>query len=218
MAMGINSRVALSATTNTTVATTPTSGKAQILTFSLSNRSSSTGTFNLAVVNNGTTTPSAGDYIDYGTAITARGVYERTGIVLQNGQTLVCYASIANQSAVTYGLEDTVANTSTGAFKYNLSAATYTSVTAGPSSGRYQTVALNFCNTTATPALIRVSISTSATSPASADFIEYDVPLAAAGGSLERTGIVIGNGQQIGVYSSVAGVNCVAFIVDDLGS
>ncbi len=215
MAMGINSRVDLSATTNTTVATTPASGKAQILTFSLANRSTSTGSFRLAVVNNGTTTPSAGDYLEYDSPIAARGVFERTGIVLQNGQTLVCYSSIASVSAVTYGLEDTPANSNTGAFKYNLSAATYTTITSGPSSGRYQTVSVNFCNTTTTAGFIRLSISTTATSPASADFIEYDVPIA-ANGELERTGIVITNGQQIGAYSSIAGMNCVAFIVDDL--
>lgn len=215
MAIGINSRADLSAGTNTTVATTPASGKAQILTFSLANRSTTAGTFNLAVVNNGTTTPSASDYLEYATPLSSRGVFERTGIVLQNGQTLVCNSSIASVSAVTYGLEDNVANTNTGAFKFNLSAATYTTVTSGPSSGRYQTVSLNFCNATATAGFIRVNISTTATSPANADFIEYDVPLA-AGGELERTGIVITNGQQIGVYSSIAGINCVAFIVDDL--
>lgn len=215
MAIGINSRADLSAGVNTTVATTPTSGKAQILTFSLANRSSSTGTFNLAVVNNGTTTPSAGDYLEYGSPISSRGVFERTGIVLQNGQTLVCNSSIASVSAVTYGLEDSVANSNTGAFKFNLSAATYTTLTSGPSSGRYQTVAVNFCNTSASAGFIRLNISTTATSPANADFIEYDVPIA-AGGEIERTGIVITNGQQIGAYSSIAGVSCVAFIVDDL--
>ena len=215
--MGINLRTDLSAGVNTTVATTPPSGKAQILTFSLSNRTTSAGTFNLAVVNNGTTTPSAGDFIEVQTPINARGVFERTGIVLQNGQTLVCNSTIAGVSAVTYGLEDTVANTSTGAFKYNLGATTYTAVTTGPSSGRHQTVTVNFCNTTASTIFIRLNVSTTATSPAAADFLEYDVPLAAYS-ELERSGIVIGNGQQIGVYASATGVAVVAFIVDDLGS
>ncbi len=214
MAIGINSRVDISANTWTTVAATPPSGKVQMLTFSLANRTGSTGNFSLAVVNNGGTTPAAGDYIEYQTAITVNGVFERTGIVLQNGQTLSCNSSIAGVSVVTYGLEDTPANANTGAFKYNLGAATYTAITTGPSSGRYQTVAVNFTNTTASPIRIRLNISSAATSPANADFIEYDVPLA-GGSELERTGIVIGNGQQIGAYAASSGVNVVAFIVDD---
>ena len=217
MPMGINLRTDLTSSIFTTVASTPTSGKAQILTFSLANRTSNAGTFRLAVVNNGTTTPAAGDYIEYDTPIAARSVFERTGLVLQNGQTLVAYSSIAGTSAVTYGLEDTVANTNTGAFKYNLTPATYTTLTTGPSSGRYQTVTVNFCNTSASTMFIRLNISTTATSPAAADFIEYDVPLAPYS-ELERSGIVIGNGQQIGAYASAASCNVVAFIVDDLGS
>ena len=127
MAIGINSRVDLAATTNTTIATTPASGKAQILTVSLANRSASAATFNLAIVNNGTTTPSNGDYIEASTALAANTVFERTGIVLQNGQTIVAYASIAGFSAVTYGIEDNVANANTGSFKAALPAATWTS-------------------------------------------------------------------------------------------
>lgn len=215
MAIGINSRINLSATTYTTIATTPPAGKAQLLTVSLVNRSGGAGTFRLAIVNNGSTTPSAGDFIDYEEPLANSATYERTGIVIQNGQTIVAYSSVANVSAVTYGLEENVANTNTGAFKFNLSAATWAQASAGPSSGRYQTVALYFANFTGSTSNIRVCISSTFNSPAVADYIEFDVPLA-TGGELERTGIVIGNGQQIGVYSSVAGVNCVAMIVDDL--
>lgn len=214
MAIGINSRNNLAATTYTTIATTPAAGKAQILTVSLVNRSGGAGTFRLAIVNNGSTTPSAGDFIDYDEALANSATYERTGIVIQNGQTIVAYTSVANVSAVTYGLEDSVANTNTGSFKFNLAAATWTAATTGPASGRYQTVALYFQNNTGSSSNIRVCISAAYNSPAVADYIEYDVNLANLG-ELERTGIVIGNGQQIGVYSSVAGVNCVAMIVDD---
>jgi hypothetical protein len=214
MAIGINSRVALSATTNTTIATTPASGKAQILTVSLANRTGTAGTFNLAIVNNGTTSPSAGDYIEISTPIAAYTVFEKTGIVIQNGQTIVAYASIAGISAVTYGLEDNVANANTGAFKTSLSAATWAQATAGPASGRYQTVTIHLCNRNTALALIRVCISTTFNSPSAGDYIEYDSILP-AGAELERTGIVIGNGQQIGVYSSVGTVDLVTMIVDD---
>jgi len=214
MAIGINSRVDLSAATNTTIATTPASGKAQILTVSLANRTGTAGTFNLAIVNNGTTTPAAGDYIEISTPIAAYTVFEKTGIVLQNGQTIVAYSSIASVSAVTYGIEDNVANSNTGSFKAALPAATWVQATAGPAAGRYQTVSLNICNRNSALALIRVCISTTYNSPSASDYIEYDSILA-AGAELERPGIVIGNGQQIGVYSSVATVDLVTMIVDD---
>jgi hypothetical protein len=214
MAIGINSRLDLSATTYTTIATTPAAGKAQMLTVSLVNRSASAGTFRLAVVNNGSTTPTTGDFLDYDSPLASLATFERTGVVIQNGQTLVGYSSVASVSAVTYGLEDSVANTNTGSFKFNLSAATWTQATAGPASGRYQTVSLYFTNYTGSTSNIRVCISTTYNSPAAADYIEYDVGLAGTG-QLERTGIVIGNGQQIGIYSSVAGINCVVMIVDD---
>lgn len=214
MAIGINSRTALAATTWTTIATTPASSKAQVLNVSLCNRGNSTATVRLAVVANGSTTPTNADYIEYLTAMGANTVLERTGIVIQNGQTIVAYCDNANLTAVTYGMEDTVANSNSGAFKFALAAATYTQVSAGPASGRYQTVSLNFCNTTGTVARVRVNISNSATSPATADFIEYDSGLP-ANATLERTGIVLGNGQQLGVYSTVANVSCVAYIVDD---
>lgn len=214
MAIGINLRTNMLGTTYTTIATTPASGKAQILTVSLANRSGSAGTFRLAIVNNGSTTPSAGDFLDYDEPLANNATYERTGIVIQNGQTIVAYTSVANVSAVTYGLEDNVSNTNTGAFKFNLAAATWAQATAGPASGRYQTVSLYFQNTTGSTSSIRVCISTTFNAPAVSDYIEFDVPLANLG-ELERTGIVVGNGQQIGVYSSVAGVNCIAMVIDD---
>lgn len=215
MAIGINSRINLSATTYTTIATTPPAGKAQLLTVSLVNRSGGAGTFRLAIVNNGSTTPNSGDFIDYNEPLANLATYERTGMLIQNGQTIVAYSTVANVSAVTYGLEENVANTNTGAFKFNLTAATWAQASAGPAAGRYQTVSLHFANFTGSTSNIRVCISSTFNSPAVADYIEFDVPLA-TGGELERTGIVIGNGQQIGIYSSVTGVNCVAMIVDDL--
>lgn len=214
MAIGINSRVDLAAATNTTIATTPASGKAQLLTVSLANRSTSATTIRLAVVNNGTTTPTAGDYIDWNVAMAGNTVYERTGIVLQNGQTIVAYSSAASVSAVTYGLEDN-AVAGTGSSKFALAAATWTQAVSAPSAGRYRTVNLLITNVTGNAAYVRVCISTNYNAPAAGDYIEYDSPVG-QGATLERTGIVIGPGQQIGVYSSVANVNCVAMVIDDI--
>lgn len=213
MAIGINSRVDLPATTNTTIATTPAAGKAQLLTISLANRTSSVASFRLAVVNNGSTTPSTGDYIEYDTPLNGNTVFERTNIIIQNGQTLVAYSSIAGISAVTYGLEDT-ANANTGSYKFNLTAASWAQATAGPASGRYQTVTLNFVNMSGSIAFIRVCVSTTYNSPSAGDYIEYDSVLP-ANAELIRSSIVIGPGQQIGIYSSVSNVSCVVMVVDD---
>lgn len=214
MPIGINSRVLLAATTYTTVATTPASGKVQMLNVSICNQNSTSVTFRLAVVNNGTTTPSNGDWLEYGATITANNVYERSGVILQNGQTLVAYSSATNVSVVTYGLEDNTTSANTGAFKFSLTANTWSQASAGPASGRFQTVSLNFENPTAGTVSVSACIATTFNSPATSDYIEYQT-LLAPGATLERTGIVIGNGQQIGVWSNTSTVSCVAFIVDD---
>lgn len=214
MPIGINSRTNLSATTYATVATTPASGKVQQLSCSICNQNASAATIRLAVVNNGTTTPSTNDWLEYNYEVSANNVYERTGIILQNGQTLVAYSSLANVSVVTYGMEDNTSSANNGAFKFNLSASTWAQATAGPAAGRFQVVSLNFENSTASMVAVSACISTTFNSPATADYIEYQT-LLAPGASLARTGIVIGNGQQIGIWSNTASVNCVVFILDD---
>jgi hypothetical protein len=214
MATGINSRINLAANTNTTIASQPASGKAQMLTVSLANRNTSDALIRLAVVNNGTTTPATADYLEYDFTLAANTVYERTGIVLQSGQTIVARSTLASVSAVTYGLEDSV-NSNTGSTKLALTAGSWAQATAGPATGRYQVVSLNFLNNTSSVAKIRVCISTAYNSPSTSDYIEYDTFLP-KGATMERTGIVIAPGQQIGVYSSVSNVNCVVMKVDDL--
>ena len=214
MPIGINSRVLLAATTYTTVATTPASGKVQMLNVSICNQNSTSVTFRLAVVNNGSTTPATADFLEWNATISANNVYERSGIILQNGQTLVAYASTTNVSVVTYGLEDNTSSANTGAYKFALTANTWSQATAGPASGRFQVVSLNFENATAGTVSVSACISTTFNSPATSDYIEYQT-LLAPGATLERTGIVIGNGQQIGIWANTTNVNCVAFIVDD---
>ncbi len=56
-----------------------------------------------------------------------------------------------------------------------------------------------------TNAKVRVAITT-ASAPGLADHIEYDVILNSAGGVLERTGIVMGAGDEIFFRSDIAGV------------
>ena len=45
------------------------------------------------------------DYIEYGTEILAKGVLERTGILMSVGQILYVWASGPNVSAVVFGIE-----------------------------------------------------------------------------------------------------------------
>lgn len=213
MATGVQARVALAATTNTTIAAQPASGKAQVLTVSLTNIGATAGTFNLAVVAAGGTTPGAGDYIEYQQPLAGTTTFEKTGILIQNGQTLVAYSTVANVNAVVYGMEENVV-AATGVFKFSPAATTWTSLTAGPASGRIQTVNLNVTNPTTASIFLRVAVSTTPTSPSAGDYIEYDAGIA-AGATLERTGIVLNNTIGIGAYASAAGLHIQLAVVDD---
>lgn len=66
-------------------------------------------------------------------------------------------------------------------------------------------VSINFLNrgTTAATARIAVGTITNNTSPATTNFIEYDVSIP-ANGVVERTGLVLNTGQKIVVYASTA--------------
>jgi hypothetical protein len=74
-----------------------------VATVSICNRSNSAITVRLAI--SATTTPTAGEYIEYETEILPKGVLERTGLVLNAGLYLMVYSSTANVSAVAYGIE-----------------------------------------------------------------------------------------------------------------
>lgn len=71
-------------------------------------------------------------------------------------------------------------------------------------------VVVNVCNRNNVPALIRIAVSASATTPANADYIEYDVELGPKG-VLERTAVTVSPGQYIVVRSSVNAVNVVCW-------
>jgi hypothetical protein len=104
MATGRLGSVDLAAATNTTLYTCP-ADTFTVLTVSVCNRGSTTATIQLAVCD--TATPGADEYLEFDTSLTAKGVLERTGIVLDAGKLLVVRSSAISVNAVAYGIETT---------------------------------------------------------------------------------------------------------------
>ena len=102
MATGRLGTADLSATTNTTLYTCPSSTFA-VVNVSICNRSGTAVTVRLAIAS--TATPGNAEYIEYGTTIPANSVLERTGLVLDAGKQLVVYSSATSVNAVAYGIE-----------------------------------------------------------------------------------------------------------------
>ena len=99
----------------------------------------------------------------------------------------------------------------------NLAAAAVTALYTVPANRR-AVLGLNLCNRSAAVVTVRVALTTGA-APTDADWIEYETPLPAAGGSsgsvLERTGLALGPGQKLYVRASAAGVSASAFGIED---
>jgi len=90
-------------TTNTTLYIVPT-GFYTVFNVSLTNTGSTAVTIQLAMAVGAS--PTASDWIEYGTTIQPKGVFERTGLVAQSGMYVVALASAANQiNATVYGIE-----------------------------------------------------------------------------------------------------------------
>jgi hypothetical protein len=92
----------LSAATNTTIYTCPET-TFTVLTLSLCNRSATPITARIAV--SALDTPTNAEFIEFDTQITANGVLERTGILIDAGKKIVVRTSAASVSAVAYGIE-----------------------------------------------------------------------------------------------------------------
>ena len=102
MATGRLGTADLVAATNTTLYTCPTDTFA-VVTVSVCNRGPSAANIQLAVCD--TATPGNDEYIEFDTSLTAKGVLERTGVVLDAGKLLVVRSNAISVNAVVYGIE-----------------------------------------------------------------------------------------------------------------
>jgi hypothetical protein len=102
MATGRLGTADLTAATNTTVYTCPADTFA-VVTVSVCNRGSGSATVQLAICD--TSTPGGDEYLEFDITLLAKGVLERTGIVLDAGKLLVVRSSAISVNAIVYGIE-----------------------------------------------------------------------------------------------------------------
>jgi len=104
MATGRLGAVDLTTPATDTLLYTVPAGTFTVATVSIVNRSNAAVTVRMAI-STSTTTMGASEYIEYEAEILAKGVLERTGLVLDAGKSILVRASTANVTAVAFGIE-----------------------------------------------------------------------------------------------------------------
>jgi hypothetical protein len=102
MATGRLGTADLLAATDTTVYEVPASTFA-VVTVSVCNRGAAASNIQVAICD--TATPGDDEFIEFDTSLSAKGVLERTGLVLKATEKIVVRSSAASVSAVVYGIE-----------------------------------------------------------------------------------------------------------------
>jgi hypothetical protein len=102
MATGRLGTANLSAATNTTVYEVPEDTFA-VVTLSVCNRGAASATIQVAICD--TATPGDDEYIEFDVSLLAKGVLERTGLVLKATEKIVVRSSATAVSVVCYGIE-----------------------------------------------------------------------------------------------------------------
>jgi hypothetical protein len=95
----------ITTTADTTIYTVPLATFA-VVSLNIVNRSTTTAA-SIRIALSSTTTPSLDEYLEFDSELVARGVLERTGIVMDSGKLLVVSTPTASPtlSVVAYGIE-----------------------------------------------------------------------------------------------------------------